>query len=133
MNRLARLLAAAALATALGACSTVSAVTPTGPAAPATGGAVASGSVVHIDAKDIAFSESQVQAPANLPFQIVFTSSDSAPHNVTIVGADGSTKFSGDIVNGPGSTTYSVPALPPGSYTFRCDIHPSMTGTLIVQ
>jgi len=28
--------------------------------------------------------------------------------------------------------TYDVPALAPGSYFFRCDVHPDMAGELTV-
>jgi hypothetical protein len=38
--------------------------------------------------------------------------------------------FVGDLVDGPKTVTYDVPALDPGSYYFRCDVHPQMNGTL---
>ena len=40
--------------------------------------------------------------------------------------------FKGDIVTGPTTVTYDVPALPAGTYTFTCTVHPNMTGTLTV-
>lgn len=145
MHRITRLLAAPILGLAIAACSSANAAPPAGsaaasasasgpaPAASSSGATADSpGGQVQIDAKDIAFTESTVKAPANRPFQLVFTSQDSAPHNVTIVGPDGNPVFTGDVVSGPGSATYSVPALAPGTYTFRCDIHPNMTGTLVV-
>jgi plastocyanin len=127
MRRLASVLAIAALAVSLAACSAANAEGPASPAASAGPGAV------HIDAKNISFTQSSVTAPAGRAFQVVFTSQDSAPHNVTIIGPDGSAAFTGDVINGPASTVYSVPALKAGTYTFRCDIHPNMTGTLVVQ
>jgi plastocyanin len=126
MRRFASVLAIAALTVALAACSAANAEGPTGPAASVDPGAV------HIDAKDIAFTQSSVKAPAGRAFQIVFNNQDGAPHNVTILGPDGSAAFTGDVVTAS-STTYSVPALKAGSYRFRCDIHPNMTGTLVVQ
>ena len=38
--------------------------------------------------------------------------------------------FKGEIVTGPKVIVYDVPALPAGSYTFVCSVHPNMTGTL---
>jgi plastocyanin len=41
--------------------------------------------------------------------------------------------FKGQIITGPAKTSYQVPALTAGNYTFLCDVHPEMTGTLTVQ
>jgi plastocyanin len=41
--------------------------------------------------------------------------------------------FTGEMVTGPGTVTYEVDALEPGTYFFRCDVHPTtMTGTFVV-
>ncbi len=40
--------------------------------------------------------------------------------------------FKPDLLTGPGKTDYNVPALPAGTYTFYCIVHPGMTGTLTV-
>jgi plastocyanin len=87
-----------------------------------------------ITAKDIAFTQHQVEAPADTAFTLVFQTADGAPHNVAIV-RDGSSSpaFTGEIVTGPREIAYSVPALAPGTYTYRCDVHPDMTGTLIAR
>ena len=37
----------------------------------------------------------------------------------------------GEIFGGVASRTYAVPAIPPGTYRFLCDVHPTMVGTLI--
>jgi plastocyanin len=52
---------------------------------------------------------------------------------VALVAPDGSVAFTGDTVSGPATRVYSIPALKAGTYHFRCDIHPGMTGTLIVH
>lgn len=101
-------------------------------AAPSSSGSAVT--VIKLVAANVSFDQSQLQAPAGKPFQIAFTNNDaSVQHNVQIKGADGSDKFKGALLTGPGSTTYDVPALPAGTYTFSCVVHPTMTGTLTVQ
>jgi plastocyanin len=101
-------------------------------AAPSSSGSAAT--VIKLVAANVSFDQSQLQAPAGKPFQIAFTNNDaSVQHNVQIKGADGSDKFKGALLTGPGSTTYDIPALPAGTYTFSCVVHPTMTGTLTVQ
>jgi plastocyanin len=41
--------------------------------------------------------------------------------------------FTGELVTGPKTITYKVPALPAGNYYFRCDVHPQMFGTFVVK
>lgn len=69
---------------------------------------------------------------------IDFVSTDAvAPHDVVAaeVGEDGRPLFRSGLVSaGAGSApVVGVESLPPGEYAFFCSIHPSMTGTLIVQ
>lgn len=57
------------------------------------------------------------------------------PHNVAIyTDANAvSSLFVGELVSGPATITYKVPALKSGTYYFRCDIHPGvMYGTFVV-
>ena len=87
-----------------------------------------------ITALNIAFTESSVNAPAGKAFTILFDNQDaSVPHDVYIKDGSGTQVFAGSIVTGPGTTTYDVPSLAAGSYTFFCSIHSNMTGTLVVQ
>jgi hypothetical protein len=40
--------------------------------------------------------------------------------------------FAGDLVTGPATATYDVPAIPAGTYFFHCDVHPTqMFGTFV--
>jgi plastocyanin len=104
---------------------------PAGSAAP--GGSGAAGAPVVIEAVGIAFTTTEVNAPASVPFQIQFRNGDAGtPHNVDIKDASGNEAFKGDIVTGVIVATYNVPALAPGTYPFVCDVHPNMTGTLKV-
>lgn len=96
----------------------------------------ATGTVLKLSAQNIAYDTASLDAPANQPFQIQFTNNDAGvPHNVSIhVGtASGQEVFKGDIFSGVATKTYDVPALPAGTYTFVCSVHPNMTGTLTIK
>jgi len=98
-----------------------------GPSAPA-------GATVSIVASGIAFTTTDVTAPADTPFVISFENQDAGtPHNVAIHDASGTEVFKGEIFNGVDTREYQVPALPAGSYTFTCTVHPTMTGNLTVE
>jgi plastocyanin len=88
-----------------------------------------------ISARDLAFSTNALSAPADEPFQIVFDNQEGAPHNVAIYrDASAAEKvFVEEPFGGPRVVTYNVPALAPGSYFFRCDLHPEMQGSLTVR
>jgi plastocyanin/uncharacterized membrane protein len=80
-----------------------------------------------------AFDTSSLTAPAGEPFMMLFANEDEGvPHNVAVYTDDSAEEslFVGDQITGPESTTYDVPALDPGSYYFRCDVHPVMDGML---
>jgi plastocyanin len=92
---------------------------------------VPTGAVLHISAQNIAFDTKQLDAPAGQPFVLDFDNNDpGVPHNVEIKDATGASVFKGQIITGPAKASYQVPALAAGSYTFLCDVHPFMTGTL---
>jgi plastocyanin len=106
------------------------------PTATAGGSAAPSGAAadVTISASNIAFEQSSVTAPAGKAFTILFDNKDaSVPHDVYIRDAGGTQVFAGAIVSGPAQTTYNVPSLAAGSYTFVCSIHSNMTGTMVVH
>ncbi len=107
--------------------------------APATPGASASpeasdpaGTGLAVVAKDLAFQPTALTAKADTAFTIDFDNQESAPHNIAIKDASGAEKFKGEIVSSK-KITYNVPALAAGAYTFWCEVHPNMTGTLTVQ
>ena len=80
-----------------------------------------------------AFTKGSVAVPADTPFGLVLDNRDNEPHNVTILARDsgGKSPFVGEIFSGPSARLYSVPALPAGTYQFRCDVHQQMTGTIV--
>lgn len=83
------------------------------------------------------FDQKTLTAKANSPIVFDFKNTDpSNPHNVAIEKAnpDGSTWVGQPIAQPNTSETYSAPALPPGTYTYFCAVHPqTMRGTLTVQ
>ena len=86
---------------------------------------------VTISALNVAFEQASVSAPAGKAFQITFDNKDSGtPHNVAIHkdNATGAEAFKGEIITGPATKTYDVPALDVGTYAFVCTVHPNMTG-----
>jgi plastocyanin len=106
-------------------------------ATPASSGDSGSGSdAIAISASGIAFEQTAVDVPAGKAFQIAFDNKDAGtPHNVAIHkdSATGAEVFKGEIITGPATATYDVPALDAGSYAFVCTVHPNMTGTLTAQ
>ena len=98
--------------------------------------AVTDGEVV-ITADNLEFDASTIQATAGEEFNITFTNAESQPHNVAVyTEADGGGEeiVVGEIITGPDVTTQvAVSALEPGTYYFRCDVHPEMEGTIVVE
>ncbi len=132
MQRLILALGLVAVAAISVACSGVSAepATPTTPVATTVPGNA--GGAVTIVAKDIKFATPQVSVAAGTPVTITFDNQDGAPHNIAISDASGAKVFKGDIVSGT-KVTYQVPALAPGTYSFICEVHPDMKGTITAQ
>jgi nitrite reductase (NO-forming) len=95
-----------------------------------------SGTELSISAMNSVFDTDCLAAPAGKPFTIMLDNMDPGiPHNVSIYTDDSATSalFTGDLVTGPDTITYEVDALEPGTYFFRCDVHPTtMTGTFVV-
>jgi plastocyanin len=82
---------------------------------------------------DTKYDTACLAAPADTPFAIRFDNEDSDTHNLDIMNG-GISLFTGEIVVGPKIVTYHVGPLAAGSYTFRCDVHPSqMHGTFVVN
>jgi plastocyanin len=77
-----------------------------------------------------------IEAPAGEPFELRFNNQDAGvEHNVAIYTDESAAEplFVGDFILGIGFGIYEVPAIDTGSYFFRCDIHPAMTGTVEVS
>ena len=114
MTRLLLVLTAAVL----GACA--GAAPPTPAESPAT--------TLEITAEGSVFDRDHLAVPADTTFALRFINHDAVPHNVSIRGAP--TPLVGEIFGGPAERTYVFAGLPAGSYTFLCDVHPEMRGTV---
>ncbi|MGH2474495.1 MAG: cupredoxin domain-containing protein, partial [Candidatus Limnocylindrales bacterium] len=108
-------------------------VEPGGSGAPPPDGPTAD---VTVHAKNVAFLETTITAPADAPFTLAFVNEDpSIQHNIAIHegSATGPELFKGEIFAGVATKVYEVPPIPAGSYTFICTVHPNMTGTATLQ
>ena len=131
MKRLTLTFGLLVLAAVLAACSGASAAPVTGTPAPA-GSPASAGGTVAVVAKDIKFTTPAVAVAAGSPFTIAFDNQDGAPHNVAISDASGTSVFKGEIVSAK-KVDYAVPALAAGTYTFICEVHPDMKGTITAE
>jgi plastocyanin len=133
MKRVIHVVALAGLAALTVACSSGSGSTPAPTTVSSPGASAPAGSGTTIVAKDIAFNPTSLTIPADTATTITLDNQDSAPHNIAIKDASGAQVFKGEIQGGQGKIDYSLNALPAGAYTFWCEVHPNMTGTLTVQ
>jgi len=90
---------------------------------------------VVITAKDTAFDRTELFLPADTSFSLFLDNEDADLHNVAIRterGFEGELLFRMDPVS---AVTVEVPAGPfaEGTYFFLCEVHPVMSGTVIVQ
>ena len=117
-------LAVVLLSLVVAACSSSTATTTAPPSggttAPSGGGA--GGQVVM---KNLAFDPATVTIAVG--GTVTWTNEDSTTHTVT---ADNGEFNSGDLANG---ATFSFTFDTAGTFAYHCSIHPSMTGTVVVQ
>ena len=80
------------------------------------------------------FDLTELTAPADETFYILFSNNDpGVPHHVQINDASRQMAFTGPLCNGGATRWYEVPALPAGTYTYICTVHPNMKETLTVD
>jgi plastocyanin len=94
--------------------------------------------IVAISAQNIAFNTSLITVPAGASVKVNFNNMDNGvPHTFSVYTNSAATTpiFVGSTITGVSSITYSFTApTTPGTYFFRCDVHPSqMNGSFVVQ
>jgi len=95
-------------------------------------GAAGTSDTVTVNAEDIAFDVDRIDATAGEELTITFNNNDTdVPHNIHV--QTGSVDEKTDITPGPDTQTLRVTIDDPGSYTFICDVHPNMTGKVVVS
>lgn len=114
-----------AMVALLAACGSTPASQPAGDAADAD---------VTITSADMGFDQTTITVPAGEDFTLALVNQDSMQHNVAIYTDSSASEdlFVGEFI-GEGTIVYDVPTLEPGEFFFRCDLHPDMVGTLIVE
>lgn len=104
-------------------------------ASPAPGGAPQAATLT-LTAKNSAFLETNLEAPAGRAFDVEFTNNDNGTmHNFSVYTDAEATDavYTGQFFPG-GSQTEHLPALDAGTYFFRCDAHPTtMKGQLTIR
>ncbi|HEU0235706.1 MAG TPA: cupredoxin domain-containing protein [Candidatus Limnocylindrales bacterium] len=81
--------------------------------------------------RDLAFDQRTITVTAGSAWSLKLVNEDAAPHNVAIY-SDASmaeSMFVGELISSA-TIVYRMPGLEPGTYVFRCDLHPEMHGTL---
>ena len=93
------------------------------------------GAEATITAAALAFDTSSLSFPADTPVLLTLDNQEpGVQHNVSIFADEAYTQpeFPGELITGPATITYSVPPLAAGTHYFRCDVHPTMAGTVSV-
>jgi plastocyanin len=110
------------------------------PTATVTGTWTAGGMTYYGDvltARNFAFDKTSFTVPAGATVILTFINDDAGvPHNFALYTSSAATTplFQGGIVTGQVTTVYTFTApSQPGTYFFRCDVHPTtMTGSFVV-
>ncbi len=108
---------------------------PGGPGGPGGTGPGGPGGGVTVVAQNIAFDTSTIQLEP-VPTTITFENRDAGVQHDIAIYSDSSLAdelFAGELVTGPATVDYAVPALPPGEHYFQCNVHPNMNGSVVVS
>jgi plastocyanin len=91
---------------------------------------------VDLAARNIKFDKSTITVPAGAHVTMNFDNQESVPHNFALYENSNAQNviFKGEVISGPKVIVYDFDAPEePGTYFFRCDVHPrTMTGEFVV-
>ncbi|MDP3879001.1 MAG: DUF4399 domain-containing protein, partial [Dehalococcoidales bacterium] len=91
---------------------------------------------INLNAQYTAFDKGTISVPAGANVTIVFNNQEIIPHSFSLYQDSTATSpiFVGETIVGPRTVSYQfIAPSTPGTYFFRCDVHPTfMTGSLIV-
>lgn len=90
---------------------------------------------IVVTADKLHFDTTELVFPADEESTFVLRNLETQPHNIAITSerdGSGDLLFRHDLVTGT-TEVYPVPAMPAGVYFFRCEAHPTMSGTVIVR
>ena len=109
--------------------------TPTAPVASATTAPEPASTDFTISAQNISFNPGSLTIPVGREVRITFINNDdSIPHSLHVTGPNGFDEKTEIFVGSDGRSRELVfTANDSGQYSFVCDVHPSMTGIVIVQ
>ncbi|SDT78557.1 Plastocyanin [Streptomyces sp. TLI_053] len=112
-----------------GGSSSPAASSPAASSAASSSASSAPAGAAAVTIKDFTFGPATLTvAPGT---SITVTNQDSAGHTLTAIAPNAGAFDTGLLEQGR-SATITAPTTP-GSYPFHCDVHPNMTGTLVVQ
>jgi plastocyanin len=107
---------------------------------PANASCVPSGTTLTLVAQNTMFTTTCLAAPAGQPVTVHFENMDELSHNLAILSADPDVDrnakelFTGELIPGPRTVDYAVPAESVGIHHFHCTVHPTqMFGTYVVK
>jgi plastocyanin len=87
-----------------------------------------------VTAEGMEFDTSTLTLAAGEETRIFFRNLDGQPHNVAIYTDDSASEplWVGETITDD-AITATIPPLEAGEYFFRCDLHPAMAGTVVVE
>lgn len=97
-------------------------------------GAGGEAEAVSVSAANVAFDTTTIELGGGKA-TVHFRNADVVAHNIAIFPDEQTLDkalFRGEIIQGGEDTTYDI-ELEPGTYYFHCDVHPNMSGSVVVQ